>query len=167
MRDRARLFDAVVTPAVLYGSATWTMTKAMDRDLRTVRRKMLRYVFRIHRQRAQAPERPDDEEWPDFLRRAARNVDSLSCASGMTDWILTSRSRKWQFAGKLARATDDRWSRQVLLWKPNHGLGRAPGHPATRWSDALEQFAGGDWMSLAADKSQWDYLEAGFVSFEA
>ena len=35
LSDRLRLFDAVVTPAVLYGAETWTLTKEMERALRT------------------------------------------------------------------------------------------------------------------------------------
>ena len=49
LQDRVRLFEATVTPAVLYGSSTWALTKQMEGQLRVARRRMLRYVFRIHR----------------------------------------------------------------------------------------------------------------------
>ena len=48
-QDRARLFEAVVTPAVLYGSATWALTQKQETKLTTVRRRMLRFVFRVFR----------------------------------------------------------------------------------------------------------------------
>ena len=45
LRDRVKLFDAVVSPAVLYGSSAWALTQSMEISLKTVRRRMLRYVF--------------------------------------------------------------------------------------------------------------------------
>ena len=47
--DKARLFDCVVTPRVLYGTAAWTMTHQMCHELRVARRKMLRMMFGAHR----------------------------------------------------------------------------------------------------------------------
>ena len=34
LRDRLKLFDSVITPTVLYGSGTWTMTQAREAKLR-------------------------------------------------------------------------------------------------------------------------------------
>ena len=42
--DRMRLFDAVVTPTILYGSGSWTMTQSREERLRTTQRKMLRKI---------------------------------------------------------------------------------------------------------------------------
>ena len=44
---RLRLFEALVTPTVLYGSCAWALTRTMAMDLDIVRRKMLRSVLRI------------------------------------------------------------------------------------------------------------------------
>ena len=81
----------------------------------------------------------------------------------MEDWVDSHRRRKWQCARKLARQTDDRWSETVMNWKPNFGLGRSQGHPATHWTDELEHFAGGDWQHIALDEQHWDFLEEAFV----
>eukprot|EP00959_Pyramimonas_sp_CCMP1952_P336415 7044414-Pyramimonas_sp.AAC.1 len=43
-RSRFRLFDAVVTSTVLYGSGAWTMTAARETTLQTELRNMLRKV---------------------------------------------------------------------------------------------------------------------------
>ena len=37
LADRAKLFESVVTPAVLYGSSTWALTRSMKKSLKTVR----------------------------------------------------------------------------------------------------------------------------------
>ena len=44
IKARAKLFDAVVTPTVLYGCPAWVLTKTAEQQLKTLRRKMLRYV---------------------------------------------------------------------------------------------------------------------------
>ena len=43
--DRMRLFNAVVTPTILYGSASWTMTQSREERLRTTQKKMLRKIW--------------------------------------------------------------------------------------------------------------------------
>ena len=41
LKDRMRLFNAIITPTVLYGSSTWTMTKDRERRLQTAQRMMI------------------------------------------------------------------------------------------------------------------------------
>ena len=123
---------------------------------------MLRYVFRIYRKKAEG----NDEDWHAYLSRANAKINQLSHDHGMQEWVETQKRRKWRFAGRLARAKDNRWSRLILDWAPYFGLGRAPGHPVTRWADQLDKFAGGAWMDIAADEDQWAFLEEGFVTNE-
>ena len=127
----------------------------MEKKLVTVRRRMLRYVFRIHRH--------PEEDWVPFVQRAAGRVDYIAKQSGLKDWVIMYRRRKWRFAGELACRADNRWSKQVLGWLPNHGHGRLQGRPKTRWMDQLEGFAGGDWVCIAQDIDAWDFFE-GFIS---
>ena len=162
LRDRLRLFDAVVTPAVLYACSTWALTKTMEKKLQVTRRRMLRFVFRIFRKKVEG----ESEDWVDYLRRANSRIQKLSTELGAKEWVETQRCYKWRFAGELARQTDSRWSQLVLDWKPHWGQGRSRGHPTTRWSDQIEQFAGGDWMAIAADPDQWELAESGFVTHD-
>ena len=101
-----------------------------------------------------------------YLSRAKAKINQLSLELGMQEWVDTHRRRKWQFAGRLARTTDKRWSRLILDWSPYYGMGRSRGHPATRWTDQLEKFAGGEWMDIAADEELWASLEQGFVTHD-
>jgi hypothetical protein len=160
LEDRAKLFEACVTPTAVYGCAVWAMTKKMCQTLDTVRRKMLRYVFRIHRRRAG----PDVETWVEYMQRSAKQVDELSAKLGMDTWTTIYRRRKWTFAGKTARRTDHRWSQRILEWKPNFGHGRSRGRPKTRWTDDLEAYAGGAWAEVALNTDLWTCLEDGFVN---
>ena len=50
-----KLFDAVVTSKVLYAAATLTLTSAMEEELRTARRRMLRLMFVKRRVQQQEP----------------------------------------------------------------------------------------------------------------
>ena len=62
LSDRLRLFEAVVTPTVLYGSEAWTMTAEMSRLLRTTQRRMLRMVLGQGRRRTERThEREEDD----------------------------------------------------------------------------------------------------------
>ena len=58
----------------------------MERKLRTVRRRMLRYVFRIHRKK--------DQEWVEYMRTSAALVETMAARLDMTDWVHLHRRRK-------------------------------------------------------------------------
>ena len=45
IKEKFRLFNAVVTPTVLYGSSAWTMSAESSRLLRTSQRRMLRWML--------------------------------------------------------------------------------------------------------------------------
>ena len=119
-RDRVRLFDAVVSPTVLYGSAAWTLTSAMERKLRTAWQKMLRYVFRIHRCKVEGVV----EDWIDYMQRSTSQLNSMASSFRMKDWVTLYRRRKYNFAAKVVRATDDRWSKLAIEWAPTSEIGR-------------------------------------------
>ena len=160
LADRARLFDSVITPTVLYGCACWGITKQMEKKLITVRRKMLRFVFQLHRKQSE-----ELEDWVQYVQSSAHRVDALSESLQMSSWVEAYRIRKWRFAGELARQEDSRWSQQAAEWKPNGGFGRRRGAPRTRWEDQLVRFAGGDWMSIAQDEDTWGASEEVFAGW--
>ena len=156
LKDRMKLFEAVVSTTLLYACCAWGLTKKMDRNLNVARRRMLRYVFRIYRQ--------TNETWVEYMQRSAQRVDEISRALlSLKTWVASYRRAKWRFAGETARRTDGRWSTAILGWKPELGFGRAQGRPVTRWSDDIEALAGGSWQTVAMDVDLWSTLEAGFV----
>ena len=127
----------------------------MEKILVVQRRRMLRYVFRVHRQ--------PSETWVEYMKRSAARIDELSERQGLQTWAHTYRQTKWRFAGATARQTDNRWSKVILGWKPDSELGRDRGRPVTRWSDDIEALAGGSWQKAAEDTNLWSSLERGFV----
>jgi hypothetical protein len=158
IQDRIRLFESVVSSTVLYGSAAWGLTQTMETTLRTAWRKMLRYVFRLHRRRNDAV----TEIWSEYMKRSTKQLEGLAVKCGKESLVKQHRRRKYRFAGQVARQTDGRWSHATVQCNPTSGGGRDRGRPCTRWSDDLERFAG-DWATVALDSDAWAAAEDGFV----
>ena len=155
LKDRVRLFEAMVSTTVLYGCCAWALTRKMEQTLVTERRRMLRYVFRCHRHAS--------ETWVEYMKRSADRIDTISAQHGLQTWTAMYRQTKWRFAGTTARRTDGRWSTTILGWKPDPKHVRDQGRPFTRWSDDIEALAGGSWQEIACDADLWASLERGYV----
>jgi hypothetical protein len=140
LADRLRLFESIVSPAVLYGSETWTLTKEMAKLLRTTQRRMLRKILgqgrrRIHRipETANDPETAESEEagaeegeedpgreendkddlepWVDWIKRVTHSAESSLETLKIKTWVEQARRRKWKWAAKLlSEPGERRWS---------------------------------------------------------
>ena len=147
-----RRFDAVVTPCVLYGSASWTMTTAAEKRLRTTQRKMLRTVLgknrKVQRGRADSSSSTSDssatstagdeeimEPWISWISRCTEEAEKALKKVGAKDWVEEQNKRKRQWAAKVVSMSSTRWSHKALLWLPNGT--RNVGHPRARWKDQL------------------------------
>ena len=51
LRQRILLFESTVSPAVLYGSGTWTMSAGMEKGLLATQRRVLWWMVGVARQR--------------------------------------------------------------------------------------------------------------------
>ena len=153
---KLKLFDAVVTPAALYGSEGLTLTGDMARELRTVWRRMLRTML--------APARQPEETWVDYIQRSTRLIEAHAAQSGHCSWEILPKSRKWKFAGEISRSNVGKWSTRLLSWRPFFRCMpyRRAGRPVTRWTDDLEKLAGGNWRATAQDENAWMILAHGF-----
>jgi hypothetical protein len=179
LRDRLKLFEAVVTPTVLYSAGTWTMNVERERKLKMNQRRMLRKIVRVGRK----PElrNADTEEmsksstedgsdtsnsqscsgqdtWVEWIRRATGIAEKEAKRNKGTDWVEGQRRRKWGLAGHTMRRDDGRWSRLIFDSEPDGK--RRVGHPVTRWTDALDKFSAQKhfiWTSKAAQRKAWSY----------
>eukprot|EP00973_Karenia_brevis_P085871 11910568-Karenia_brevis.AAC.1 len=154
---RIKLFDSVVTPAVMYGCAAWTMSAELFKQLRTARRKMLR---KLHGARKRV-----DEPWQEYWTRATHTIEDFAASCGSTPWEVAQRKKKWQFARRVATDDVNKWSFRLLLWRPWFRVAakRDVGRPQTRWDDSIRQVAGESWITHAADQELWKILEPEFV----
>ena len=101
LKDRLRLFDAVVTPTLLYGREVWILRADQGRRLKVAQRKMLRLVLNAKR-RTLAPSSESDpgsgqksdlsdeldvlEPWPEFLKRVSQWTDGLMDKGRLMEW---------------------------------------------------------------------------------
>jgi len=142
LSDRLRLFEAVVTPTVLYGSEAWTMTAEMSKLLRTTQRRMLRMILgqgrrrteRRHERQQEHQKSEDSEDdsvsfqeteedvletWVDWIRRVTHSVENSMKKLKIRPWIEQARKRKWKFAAELyTGGGEQKWTHLALKWNP-------------------------------------------------
>ena len=95
------------------------------------------------------------EPWAEFIQRVTHHIDNLLDRTCLEDWVVLHRRRKWNFLHKTVTVGDDRWSKRLLTLQP-FGI-RLVGRPRTRWSDCIEQLAGGGWLSAAENSTLWAF----------
>ena len=185
--QRLRLFNAVVTPTVLYGASSWAMTAAREQTLRTAQRKMIRSILgqgrkiipksSIDSSSTSAAEEDEEEEmdegetlesWVQWKQRTTREALQIIDKIGIPDWADEQRRRLWRWAGHVARRTDGRWTKQVAYWVPSNN--RTRGHPRRRWEDVLREFFlyqhnNQSWTRYAQDRELWNAAESDFVNY--
>jgi len=179
LKDKLKLFEAVITPSVLYGCASWVVTKQRENQLRTAQRQMLRRIIRVARLDAEedaesnttddngdispGSSRDDDDEhmlehcgetWVEWIQRATGIAEATARSCRVSNWVESQRLKMWQWAGHVARRDDGRWSKKVLLWEPTDGQ-RPRGHPPRRWADRLDQYVN---EQMGLHKGEWMML---------
>ncbi|KAG6440870.1 hypothetical protein O3G_MSEX001526 [Manduca sexta] len=140
---KSKVFNSCVLPVITYGTETWPLTVGLIRRLKVTQRAMERAMLGISQR-----DRIRNEE----IRRRTKVTDIAHRISKL----------KWQWAGHIARRTDDRWGRKVLEWRPRTGK-RKVGRPPTRWTDDLARVAGSRWMQAASNRSTWRSLGEAYV----
>ena len=126
-----------------YGTETWSLTAGLINKLRVTQRAMERAMLGVS------------------LRDKIRN-EEIRRRTKVTDIALKVSKLKWQWAGHIARRTDNRWGKKVLEWRPRTGR-RSVGRPPTRWTDDLVKTAGNRWMQEASSRSKWRSMGEAYV----
>ena len=120
-----KLFDAVVSSTVLYGSGAWTLTAAREQKLNATMRKMLRKIVAVSR--------IEEESYVDWIVRATRRAEEEYSRAGLPTWLQAQSVRKASLCHKLQSCSDQRWGQVALRWIPS-GY-RSIGRPPKRWTD--------------------------------
>ena len=147
LNSRLKLFNAVITPTVLYGSECWTFSKQLESILRTMQRKMLRMILGQGRRRVPVQNiEPDssgedvqsnisnrtveDEAVPpettaelepfvDWIKRVTHSAEERLRNLNMRGWVEAARLKKWSWAQNLyTNKTSGQWSTRALHWNP-------------------------------------------------
>ena len=88
LRDRLRLFSAVITASVLYGCGTWAMTPERERKLRTTQRKMMRKI--VGAQRRKKGQEKEENDIPNAEVQADGHSSGTSSANSNSNSDSTS-----------------------------------------------------------------------------
>ena len=140
---KKKVYNQCIQAALTYGCQTWAVTKRMQDRLRTTQRSMERAMLGITRK---------DRRTNQWIRQQ----------TGVQDIIVRIKQLKWQWAGHVARISDDRWTRTVTEWLPIH-LKRKKARPKMRWEDDIKKFIGVTWMREARDRNNWKQHEEAFI----
>jgi hypothetical protein len=97
-----------------------------------------------------------------ITRRDRKLNTLLREQTGVQDIVCMVKNQKWQWAGHVARAADNRWTKIVTERIPLQGK-RKQGRPATKWEDDNRKILGVTWMRKAENRSEWCQIREAFI----
>ena len=100
LRSRLRLFESVITPVVLCGSACWTMTALLESYISTVRRTMLRKIVGAARLTHVDGEK---EPWHCWIIRVTEKGEKHAADVGLISWIEQQKLRRKSLAMRISK----------------------------------------------------------------
>ena len=101
---KIKIYRIIISPVVLYGYETWSLTLREERKLRVIENMVLRRIFGPRRDEVTG-------EW-----RGLHNEElSDPYSSPNIVWVIKSRRMRW--AGHVARIGEERWVYRVLVGK--------------------------------------------------
>ena len=146
LNSRLKLFDAIVSPTILYGAECWTFTKRLENILQTTQRRMLRLVLGRGRRRVQNSSQDEEdlgsdvqsnvsektqseaqvfsegddlEPWVEWIQRVTHEAEASLARLKIKTWVQQARRRKWKWAAKvICNCAEDRWARLAFEWDP-------------------------------------------------
>jgi endonuclease/exonuclease/phosphatase family metal-dependent hydrolase len=139
---KRKVFDSCVLPVLTYGAETLTLTRASSNKLRVAQRAMERCMLGITLR---------DKKSNEWIRQQTKVVDVMQRIASL----------KWNWAGHIARTTDDRWTKQIIQWRPP--IKRPTGRPPQRWTDDIKRTAGTKWQQMATDREEWKTLGEAYI----
>lgn len=140
---KRKVYNQCIQAAMTYGCQTWAVTKRMQDRLKTTQRSMERAMIGI-------------------TRRDHRTNEWVRQQTGVQDIIVRIKQLKWQWAGHVARISDDRWTKTVTEWLPID-LKRKKARPKMRWEDDIKKYIGVTWMRVARNRKDWKHHEEAFI----
>ena len=135
---RLRLFDAVVSPAVLYGLSTAPLTSAAVECLAIAQRKMLRLIVGYVKL--------DGDSWADMYRRLRQKLATAMDKCSVKEWPEELTKRKQKLWNELISNSRSPLVTRVFQWSPMEIQDpklpvrpfRARGHPWTTWQQHID-----------------------------
>ena len=139
---KRKVFESCVLPVLTYGAETLTITQASAQRLRVAQRAMERAMLGVSLR---------DKKTNEWIRQQTKVQDVMERIASL----------KWNWAGHIARMTDDRWTKWILSWRPPDTRGR--GRPPERWTNDIKRIAGIKWQQKAMDREEWKNLGEAYI----
>ena len=134
---RLKLFDATVTPALLYSLETCPLTNRLLEKVDVVQRRMLRKIVGWVMS-------GEEEDWTERGRRMKERMERALLQHPVDIWSETVEKRKGKLLERLHSDDVSPLVRRTVVWDPrrcgdlNRALAlRGRGRPRCRWSDGL------------------------------
>ncbi|KAK9507146.1 hypothetical protein O3M35_007061 [Rhynocoris fuscipes] len=139
METKAKLWNSVVKPVLIYGSETWCLTNQSIDKLRKTVRRMERSMLKVGRRE----------------RKTNRWVRQQT---GLEDVAKVIMEKKWRWAGHIVRSEDNRWAKKIIEWYPRD-MSRRRGRPKLSWDMEMRRCCGGStWQRVAHDRMEWSRM---------
>ena len=159
---RLKLFDAVVSPCLLFGMAVLPLYQHWLSKIDTTQRKMIRHIVGWIRM--------PNEMWEVTMRRMKLKVATALCQWDVKPWSARIAKNQWLHAVRVNSMTSDRWAKLCARWEParinDQALltrpSRDKGRPYLRWDDNLSKYCGNQfgtkWYDVS-DASMAEHIE--------
>lgn len=132
---KRKVFNSCILPVMTYGMETMALTIKSANRLRCTQRAIERKMLGIS------------------LRDHIRN-EVIRNKSKVTDVITSVSKMKWNWVGHVARQDNQRWTKQLIHWRPRQNK-RSVGRPQQRWIDDIKKKAGTKWHQVAQNRKEW------------
>src|SRR5271163_227249 len=97
-----------------------------------------------------------------ITKRDRQNNKWVRQQTGLQDIIGRIKQITWQWAGHLARITDNRWTKAVMEWIPLDNK-KKRARPKMRWVNDMNKYIGVTWMRVEKDWIAWKSHEEAFI----
>ena len=108
---RLKLFDAVITPTILYGLATLPLSSVSLKKIDVVQRKMLRKIV--------GWVRLPNETWETTMHRMKERVQSALQKYPVMQWRKRIAKYLWKYILRIKDVPSEAWIQKSSMWAPN------------------------------------------------
>jgi len=143
---RLRLFDSIISPAILFGLLTMPLTQSTLTRLDVVQKQMLRSMV--------GWVRTPDEDWRDSMARMRDKENNALGCYHVDNWTKQLAIRQHNFCCEICKQPG--WPRTILAWCPQrnwqNNFRKSPkqklGRPLKKWQDKFGKFCERDFVQF-------------------
>ncbi|CAG9829236.1 unnamed protein product [Diabrotica balteata] len=145
-KTKITIYKTLIQPVLIYGSETWTISKADENLLLIFERRSLRRIF------------GGICEKGIWRRRYKYEIyHRYKYTFGGKDVVSLIKIGRLRWAGHLARSQQNNPPRRILMSQPVES--RSRGRPKLRWRDGVDEdgkkIGAANWQQLAMDRTDW------------